>query len=337
MTRVQQALMAAIALCALALVLVACGGGDDRPSAQRRLEPPPEAVTKVLEHGPVKATVAAWPAAPRLGDPIYVRLTIEQKPGTTGVKAPFEHEALGRFTISGWTPSTVRRDDGTVVEEQTYTLAAPGSGRFRVPPLRILIGDEEILTEELPLTIAPVDPARAAEELAPARANLPPRHTVNYLPLFLIGGPLTIGLLALLVVGVMALRRRAVHQAKVTAYDEAVRRLEQLAARGAPDASAADGWFVELSAIVRRYLEGRYGVRAPELTTEEFLQVARRAAGLAADHRELLTAFLERCDRVKFAGYRPDADESMATLKAARAFVEDTRMRAHASGDQEAA
>jgi hypothetical protein len=30
---------------------------------------------------------------------------------------------------------------------------------------------------------------------------------------------------------------------------------------------------------------------------------------------------------VKFAGYRPDAAESLATLTAARAFVEDTRHR----------
>jgi hypothetical protein len=30
---------------------------------------------------------------------------------------------------------------------------------------------------------------------------------------------------------------------------------------------------------------------------------------------------------VKFAGYRPDADESLATLKAARGFIEDTRLR----------
>ena len=41
----------------------------------------------------------------------------------------------------------------------------------------------------------------------------------------------------------------------------------------------------------------------------------------------LLTLFLERCDRVKFAGYRPDTEESLATLKAARGFVEDTRLR----------
>jgi len=93
------------------------------------------------------------------------------------------------------------------------------------------------------------------------------------------------------------------------------------------DATAADGWFVALSAIVRRYLEQRYEIRAPELTTEEFLQVATARPELTMEHRGLLTSFLERCDQVKFAGYRPDADESLATLKAARGFVEDTRLR----------
>ena len=89
----------------------------------------------------------------------------------------------------------------------------------------------------------------------------------------------------------------------------------------------ADAWFVELSAIVRTYLEGRYEIRAPELTTEEFLQEASRAKELTTEHRAQLSAFLERCDRVKFAGYRPDPAESIATLDAARAFVEDTRLR----------
>jgi hypothetical protein len=41
----------------------------------------------------------------------------------------------------------------------------------------------------------------------------------------------------------------------------------------------------------------------------------------------MLSAFLESCDRVKFAGYRPDAEESLATLEAARGFIDDTRLR----------
>ena len=316
----------------VALALVACGGGGGGEPARKRVEPPPEAVTEVTEHAALKATIAVWPPAPRLGDPIYLRLTIEQKPGAPGVTAPFQHEALGRFAVTGWTPGSARRDDGTLVEEQTYTLEAPGSGKFRIPPLRIVVasadGDEEVLTEEVPITIAPVDPARAHEPLADARGALPPHRTVDYTALYIAAVPVLGGAILAVVLVVGAMRRRALREARVSAYEEAVRRLQALEARGAPDARTADSWYVELSSIVRRYLEGRYGVRAPELTTEEFLQEARRAAGLAADQRELLTAFLERCDRVKFAGYRPDPDESMATLKAARAFVEDTRVRA---------
>ena len=75
------------------------------------------------------------------------------------------------------------------------------------------------------------------------------------------------------------------------------------------------------------HLEQRYEIRAPELTTEEFLLVATARPELTSEHRGLLTSFLERCDRVKFAGYRPDAAESIATLAAARGFVEDTRLR----------
>jgi len=309
----------------LVALVAACGGGH-APAVQKRLEPTPEALERETEEGPVKATVQLWPPTPTLGDPIYLRLTVEAKPGATAV-APFEHEALGRFHVVGWTHDSTRRDDGTVVELQTYTLEAPGSGKFRVPPLKVQVGDKELLTEELPVTIAAIDPARAAQELAPAQGRLTPSRTTNYTVVFIIGGVFLVALIIAIVYGILALRRKAVRQARISAYDAAVQRLESLAGRGAPDAGAADAWFVELSAIVRQYLEGRYGVRAPELTTEEFLQEAQRAAGLPGPQRELLVAFLERCDRVKFAGYRPDADESMATLKAARAFVEDTRLR----------
>ena len=79
---------------------------------------------------------------------------------------------------------------------------------------------------------------------------------------------------------------------------------------------------------MRTYVELRFGLRAPELTTEEFLREARQGGELTAEHRDLLTGFLESCDRVKFAGYRPEDDESLATLRAARAFIDDTRVMA---------
>ena len=74
---------------------------------------------------------------------------------------------------------------------------------------------------------------------------------------------------------------------------------------------------------MRRYIEDRHAVRAPELTTEEFLLEARRSVAFSAAHRDLLSAFLANCDQVKFARYSPREDESRSALEVARRFLSE--------------
>jgi hypothetical protein len=323
--------------------VVSCGAGasdEAAPAATEVITPAKDAIAKTTEAGPVKATVKVWPAKPVLGEPIYLKLEVESPRGID-IDAPFQEagdQRLGRFRVVGFTRDVSSTAAGEV-HEQTYTLEAQSSGRHRIPPLRLEMIDgratgsggkaraQELLTDEVPIDVAPVPTETAAKPLAPAIGELDAT----------VGGTnwiLVLGLVSLLaVVGSSSIllwrgmrARRRIEQQR-SAYDVAVSHLQALEQRGAPDSDAADSWFVELSAIVRRYLEHRYDIRAPELTTEEFLLVATARPELVEDHRALLTQFLERCDRVKFAGYRPDASESLATLKAARGFVEDTRLR----------
>jgi len=321
------------------IVLAACGGGEaaitDEPAP---IVPAADAIARTTELGPVKATVKVWPAKPTLSDPIYVRLEIEAPVGVS-IDAPFQEagdQRLGRFRVVGFARDTEQAASGGQLHQQTYTLEAPTSGRHRVPPLRLEMIDtrtgtskakpQEILTDEVPIEVAPVPTERATAELAPAYGTLDPE----------VGGTswvAILGIVSLLLVvgsgGILAYRtfkqRRRIEQQR-SAYQDAIANLEELARRGAPDSEDADDWFVQLSAIVRGWLESRYAINAPELTSEEFLLVATARPELHEDHRTQLTEFLERCDRVKFAGYRPDADESLATLSAARKFVEDTRV-----------
>ena len=301
--------------------------------------PDKDAIAKTTEVGPVKATVKVWPAKPKLSDPIYLRLEVEAPVGVS-IDAPFQEagdQRLGRFRVVGFSRDTQRTASGGQLHEQTYTLEPPTSGRHRVPPLRLEMIDarngssdakakpQEILTDEVPLEVEPVPTDRATAELAPAYGVLDPE----------VGGTswvAILGILSLVAVvssgGILMYRgfrqRKRIEQQR-SAYEDAIANLEELARRGAPEDADADHWFVELSSIIRGYLEARYDIRAPELTTEEFLLVATARPELHEDHRSQLNEFLERCDRVKFAGYRPDADESLATLAAARKFVEDTR------------
>jgi hypothetical protein len=325
------------------IALASCGGSESsEESGTPVIEPAKDAIAKTVEHGPVKATVKVWPAKPKLTESIYVRLEIEAPVGVK-IDAPFQEagdQRLGRFRVVGFTRDTQRAASGGQLHEQTYTLEAPTSGRHRVPPLRLEVIDarsvdpkdakakpQEILTDEVPLEILPVPTEQASAELQPALGTLDPY----------VGGTswvLVLGIVSLMAVlgsGTVLLIRAARQRQRIadqrSAYDEAIARLAELGDRGAPDAAAADEWFVDLSAIVRRYLERRYLIRAPELTTEEFLLVATARPELDDEHRTMLSDFLDRCDRVKFAGYRPDADESLATLAAARRFVDDTRLR----------
>jgi hypothetical protein len=333
-------------LAGLAATLAAAGGCHDDevadPAASAApIAPAKDALTRTTEVGPVKATVKVWPAKPTLGDAIYARLEIDA-PAGIAIDAPFQEagdQRLGRFRVVAFTRDTQRKPDGGQHHEQTYTLDAPSSGRQRIPPLRFEMTDarqgsgagagkpQEVLTDEVPLEIAPL-PAEAAS--APLRAALgeldPDVGGIGWLTLLGIASAIAI-VGSASVLGYRAWRARRRIERQRSAYDEAVARLRELEDVGPPDDTAADAWFVALSAIVRRYLEQRYEIRAPELTTEEFLQVATARPELSTDHRGLLRSFLERCDRVKFAGYRPDADESLATLKAARGFIEDTRLR----------
>jgi hypothetical protein len=325
----------ACALGFLATLAVGCRADEAAP-AEQVIAPPKDALTKTTEVGPVKATIKVWPAKPTLADQIYARLEIDAPAGIT-VDAPFQEAGdrrLGRFAVSAFSRDTRRKPDGGQVAEQTYTLEAPASGRQRIPPLRFEMTDtrkaggkpEEVLTEEVPLEIAPIAVEAATAQLRPALGELDPDvGGIGWVALLgIVGGALVVGAGSVLAYRALRARRRIEQQR--SAYDDAVAQLRELEANP-PDETSADRWFVSLSAIVRRYLEHRYEIRAPELTTEEFLQVATARPELTAEHRALLSSFLERCDRVKFAGYRPDADESLATLKAARGFVEDTRLR----------
>ena len=329
----------------LPLLFVACSSSSALDTSTKTdTTPPKDAVSKVSENGPVKAEIHVWPAKPNLNEPIYLRLDIDAPAGIS-VDAPFQEagdQRLGRFKVVGFVKDTHRKPDGSQHQEQTYTLEAPASGKHRIPPLRLEMVDsrseakikdtQEILTEEVPLDVAPVATDVIGKELRPAAGKLDPDvGGVPWLWIVLGASILAVGLSgSILAWRLYGLRRQT--QAKKNAYDEAVAKLRSLESRGAPTAEDADAWFVELSAIVRTYVEQRYGLRAPELTTEEFLYIATKWPSMATINRDQLKGFLERCDRVKFAGYRPDSQESIDTLAAARAFIEDTRVREPVEG-----
>lgn len=79
----------------------------------------------------------------------------------------------------------------------------------------------------------------------------------------------------------------------------ALRRLTEL--RASTGTLAAHSFALEVSEILRVFLERRFDLHAVHQTTEEFLHDAHEGGMLSSEQQERLREFLGRCDEAKFA------------------------------------
>jgi len=110
----------------------------------------------------------------------------------------------------------------------------------------------------------------------------------------------------------------------VPPHERALHALAGLLSKHWIEQANVEPFYVELSDIVRRYIEDRFQLRAPEQTTEEFIRATANSALLSHDHRKLTSSFLEQCDLVKFARHRPGADDMRAAYSAGERLVRET-------------
>ncbi len=109
------------------------------------------------------------------------------------------------------------------------------------------------------------------------------------------------------------------------AHTKALRELARLRQAPRETHEEVEAFYVAVSQVMRIYLEERFGLHAPERTTEEFLAEVEAGESLLTSHRYALGQFLEQCDLVKFAGLFPAAKVHEETFRIAEEFVESTR------------
>lgn len=79
-----------------------------------------------------------------------------------------------------------------------------------------------------------------------------------------------------------------------------------------------------LTEILRTYIDGRWGVSAMEMTSDEII-AAMRSVELPDKARMDLTAILRDADLVKFAKFAPEAEQNENDYQKAYYFVEETK------------
>jgi hypothetical protein len=101
------------------------------------------------------------------------------------------------------------------------------------------------------------------------------------------------------------------------------RRLEKAKARISAD--NAYEFSVEVSDILRSFIEQQFGIKAVRQTTIEFLNEASQTSHFDLAHQERLRHFLAACDEIKFARVAAGKSESEMLFEQASAFVEEVK------------
>jgi hypothetical protein len=284
--------------------------------------------------GSLAVSVSLEPAEIRVGDPARLTVTVDH-PAAGSIALP-EIERGKTIVVSDRKRETVAITSGEQAgrERTTFvvTLTSFELGRHRLGTGKIGFTDRVGGALEVPFP----DTALQTNSVLTG-GDVPMRGTKDLVrwpaPLRRWFG-LAAGLLLLAAAVVLAARRlRGGRRDKPAPgppavsppHERALKALAALRGRSLVQQPAVEPLYRELSSIVRRYIEERFGLRATGRTTEEFIREAAGSGLLSAAHQELVRAFLEQCDLVKFARHRPPSDDLALVFAAAERLVRETK------------
>jgi hypothetical protein len=263
-----------------------------------------------------------------VGDLIRVSVEITHSRGTT-----FQSllgDTIGGYSVLDRFPFELANDSTT---RTGFVVARYDSGTSELPPLPFLVsvpGDtaaRRVETNPLRLTVHTLNVK--AED--PARDLKPPMG----IPYTLLEILVFVGVLVLLALAGYLLYRflkrrgaRSHPEAHVSperpAHVAALEELANLRGKKLWQQGRIKEYYSELTEILRRYFENRYGLMALEETTDEIL-VGLRELHLRPAVSDEIEEVLRRADLVKFAKHKPVMAEHEQTLKQACTIVEKTR------------
>lgn len=263
-----------------------------------------------------------------IGDPIRYTISVTAAAGVE-VEIPLLGEQVGDFTVLDFGELPPRTENGQVVTSRWFRLTTFETGHHLLPgpTIRYQHHGERERIDGNDVSITVISLLAEAGQNPELRDIKPPEVLpFDWRPygLVAVAGLVLAGLGG----GLFFYLRRpapAVAPPAPPASQVALEALRRLHAQGLIEKQQFETYYVSLSAIVREYLENGLNLRAPEMTTEEFLSAAARGHQLSAVQQERLAEFLSQADLVKFARHRPGLEESEAAYRAARRFVEETR------------
>lgn len=289
------------------------------------------------DRGTIEAIASADKDEVTIGDKIKLVIRVKYKDDIT-VQFPEVGKQIGVFAIkeTGFAETPKREKDGYSVVERNYLLNSYEIGRHTIPSLKIKYkssqGEGEVAANEVIIDITGV--IKEGEMSGDIKDILPPVDVPTSFKRLIVW--ISVGLGFLLLSGIICglvykFKKRSKIQAqafiKRDPHEIAYELLERLSKEDLIAKGLVKEYYYRITNILRHYIEDRFGLLAPERTTEEFFTEMAHTNQLDDTHKILIREFLERCDMVKYAKYGPSKSEIKETCDAAKRFIDETKER----------
>ncbi|HPB30330.1 MAG TPA: hypothetical protein PLB62_02640 [Candidatus Sumerlaeota bacterium] len=291
---------------------------------------------------PLKITAATDRAEGAIGDPFRLDVTVETAAGVTvlNVEPPAD---TGVFEIRETRAPEEKKDAGAQPRTWEFVLSTLEDGQQILSGFQAVYSTPEGEIRKMPVPPVSIQtlpiPAAPGEEdkIRPPRGpmDIAPRPYLRNFLLMCAGVLVLLGAAAILLARYWGKRVREPEPVRTQPRPIDEIALEDLAALEASPLIAQGRikeYYSSAAHIIRVYLGGRHEWDMMDLTSDEILTGLEMRSSMTQVVMRTLSLFLERCDMVKFARYKPDGDAHRKTLVEARRVVTETTSKA--SGEQ---
>lgn len=286
------------------------------------------------EDAPVSIASSVDKTTIRIGDLIHYQIEVTHDPEVQ-IQLPGEGANLGGFDIRSYEAHEPRKEDGRVITESEYTISTFFTGEFDIPPTAVLYtlpedtASQVLMTEPIHITVESVKPSEEGD----IRDIKPPEEIPRNWWILIRWIGLGIFVILAVILGIIGYRRRKAGKSLLPIreapprppHEIALEALGRIDPAGLDDPEKIKQFYSQVSEIIRRYLEGRYYIKALEMTTSDVLN-GLEAVDVEPEIRKAVREFLELCDLVKFAKFIPPEAQHAETLRKAYDIVHRTKI-----------
>lgn len=239
-----------------------------------------------------------------------IRYSIQVETDSTNMVVFPENSFSPLEVVESMKPDTTRNEDRFRLLKE-YALTQFDSGRYMIPPQKVLINEKQYLTDSIPVEVTTVAVDTTKQKMYPIKPSVevPPKFEFPVWAWWLLATIIIVG--GLLFYFLRKRKKKAEAEKELPPYEEAMEELHKLDDSTLLEKREVKEYYSRLTNSVRRYLDRKVYDRAMESTTSElitYLEMRREAGELQLQENTIqeLKIILQRADLAKFANSRPD-------------------------------